>query len=106
MKKPSINHIEDKLIELIVRYADLQPEFYKVELEYIQKRAEKLMSAEVSGLGNQGMREAECDRLMAETPEYEKYHKLKPEIDVLNRQYWMYMELSKLIRSNSREEVR
>lgn len=101
--KTSTEYIEDKVIELGNKYADMLPEFYKIELAYIQKRAEKLMSAEVSGLGNQGMREAECERQMALTPEYVKYHSLKPEMDVINRQYWMYMELSKLLRSKQYE---
>ena len=86
-------------MELSDKYAEIEPKFYLAELNYVNKKATLLMSQEISGLGSQGLRDAECERLMALTPEYEMYHKLQPEVNVINRLTWIFTELAKNCRS-------
>lgn len=103
--RPSLKEVANRLMDLSEKFGQLVPEFYVAELEYVNKRADTMLSQQVMGLGSQPLREAECEKIMNQTKEYETYHKLKPEIDVVNKQLWIYMELSKLIRASQFEQV-
>lgn len=101
--KVSLINISDKLMTLADDYTRIQPQFYLAELNYINTKAKLLMSQNIVGLASQSLRDAETDRLLALSPEYETYHKLKPEIDVINRLTWIYTELAKNTRAASWE---
>lgn len=101
----SINLISDKLFELNDVYADIYPKFYLAELNYMNRKAKVLMSQEIVGLGSQPLRDAECQRLMSLTEEYEEYHKLLPEINIINMQIKIYMQLSRNVNNMAWQET-
>ena len=92
-----LQEIEDKLIKLSENYGGLLPAFHKAELVYTLKRAEIMMSQSITGLASQAMRDAECERLMSETKEWEEYNKLWPEMNVLNTQIRIWTQLGYLL---------
>lgn len=102
----SINKISDKLLELTDIHTEKYPQFYLAELNYMNQKAKLLMSQEIVGLASQPLREAEVQRLLSLTPEYEKYHKLYPEIQVINLQIKVYMQLARNINSPAWEEYK
>lgn len=104
MKQLSLININSTLYKLGKKYTEVYPKFYLSELNFIQKRAETMISQQIQGLGSQPLREAECDRMMALTPEYEEYHKLAPEMNLINKHLWIYTTISKNISSSNWSE--
>lgn len=95
MKHLSLDEVTQRLEDLIEKQAELYPKFYMAELNYIHKKAELLMNPTVTGLGSQPVRDAECERQMSITTEYEEYHKLYPEMHVVDIQIRVYLQISR-----------
>lgn len=96
--------LSEKLDKLNDQYAKLYPAFYMAELKYTNKKAELLMGA--MGLGSQPLRDAEVELAMVQTPEYEEYNKLYPELHVLNKQIMIAIQMSKNISNSNWSESR
>lgn len=91
----SLTNISNKLIQLTEKYAEVLPQFHLAELNYTNTKAKVLMSQEVMGLASQPLREAEAERIMSLTKEYEVYQSLLPEKQILDMQLRVYQQLSK-----------
>lgn len=104
--KKNINLIDlsDRLMDLQDKYAKVYPKFYIAELKYIQKKAELLMGA--TGLGSQPLRDAQVELTLKESQEYEDYHKLLPEITMINKQIQIVSQISRNITNSNWSETK
>lgn len=90
----SLNKINDRLLELNDKYTEVYPKFYLAELKYISVKS-KLMQQEYAKYSSQPTRDAVVEAMLELTPEYEEYHKLYPEHQLLELQIRVFMQLSK-----------
>lgn len=104
MKNITLINLSDKLMELSDKYSQVYPAFYMAELKYTQKRAELLMG--VTGLGSQPLRDAQVELTLKETPEYEEYNKLLPEITMINKQISILSQISRNISNSNWSETK
>ncbi len=102
MKRLTLINISDKLIELTDKQNELYPKFYMAELKFNSIKA-KIMLQQYPLFGSQPSRDAAVQELLEQTPEYEEYHKLFPEVNTIEINIRIYMQLSKNLVSQSWE---
>lgn len=89
----NLSKISQRLADLALKYAEVYPKFTLAENNYINKKAQIMLAQQ--GLASQPLRDSAVDVEIAQTPEYEEYMTLLPEIQVINTQIRIYNQISK-----------
>lgn len=101
-----MKEVFDRIVEYQERYNKIYPKFKDLEIKYMLKKAEILMSQSVAGLGNQTMRDAEAERILSTTSEWVEYQKLLADYHLCKLNLDTYKLLGKIRSNIAWEEAR